>query len=61
MEQGSCVASVYGEKAGRKFFNEVGAIKGNTYGKWIPLDSKSGCREKGNTADQPEYGQKYYI
>ena len=22
---------------------------------------QSGCREKGNTADQPEYGQKYYI
>ena len=49
--EGSMLDQYMGKNCTISLFNEVGAIKG----------TQSGCREKGNPADQPEYGQKYYI
>ena len=51
--EGSMLDQYMGKSCTVSLFNEVGAIKGTV--------DQSGCREKGNTADQPEYGQKYYI
>lgn len=61
--EGSMLDQYMGKNCTISLFNEVGAIKGTfeeADSQWIKVD-QSGCREKGNSADQPEYGQKYYI